>query len=158
MKHHHFKCLFAAILAIPAVFAISSCEKTGNDTPDEKPSGAEELYVIAAQVDGVSYLVTSETMDGGEITTRNTGTEVIGGTYWIYKDMNYVFSLAYNDGGNGTGASYYLNAQGHPEEKYIYEFNRITTYGIWGDNVITASTGDSNPPPGTPTSRTKKAT
>lgn len=145
MRHNHFKCILAAMLAIPAALVTSSCEKPENETPDGNATAdAEELYVIAAQVDGVSYLVTSETMDGGEITTRNTGTEVIGGTYWIYKDMNYVFSLAYNDGGNGTGASYYLNAQGHPEEKYIYEFNRITTYGIWGDNVITASTGDSN--------------
>jgi len=131
-------------LVLTAALAASSCEKGNINEGPENPTDAEELYVIAAQVDGVSYLITSETLDSGEVTTRNSGTEVIGGTYWIYKDMNYVFSLAYNDGGSGTGASYYLNASGLPEEKYIYEFNRITTYGLWGENVITASTGDSN--------------
>ena len=29
-----------------------------------------------------------------------------------------------------------------PQKKYTYTFNRFTTYGTWGDNVITVSTGD----------------
>lgn len=33
---------------------------------------------------------------------------------------------------------------GKPVEYNSYTFNRITTYGIWGNNVITASTNDGN--------------
>lgn len=30
------------------------------------------------------------------------------------------------------------------KEKYTYTFNRITSYGTWGDKVVTVSTGDSS--------------
>lgn len=99
-------------------------------------------YVIAATVDGAGYLVTAPSLDEGEVTVKGNGTEVIGGTYWVFKEQEYLFALVYNNGGNGTGASYYLNAKGKPTEQYTYEYNRITTYGVWGEDVITVSTGD----------------
>lgn len=127
-----------------ATFLNTSCTKEQPTGGENTPTTAEELYVIAAQVDGTSYLITSETIDGGTVSVVGNGTEVIGGSYWVYKDLNYLFALVYNKGGAGTGASYFLNQNGTPTEHYLYEFNRITTYGTWGDNVITASTGDSN--------------
>ena len=77
------------------------------------------------------------------MSTQGNGTEVIGGTYWVYKGLDYVFALVYNKGGAGTGASYYLGADGKMKEKYTYTYNRITSYGTWGDKVVTVSTGDS---------------
>ena len=59
----------------------------------------------------------------------------------FYKDK-FLFNLQYNDGNAGTGSSFRLNANGQIEKARAYTFNRITTYGIWGDNVITASTND----------------
>ena len=50
----------------------------------------------------------------------------------------------YNKGGDGTGSSYILNSNNKLEEHLSYAFKRITTYGTWGDNVITASTGDTD--------------
>nr|WP_262509902.1 DUF4374 domain-containing protein [Bacteroides ovatus] len=79
----------------------------------------------------------------GTVSTQGNGTEVIGGTYWVYKGLDYVFALVYNKGGAGTGASYYLGADGKMKEKYTYTYNRITSYGTWGDKVVTVSTGDS---------------
>lgn len=111
------------------------------DSGADTPSAAR--YVIAAQVDGTSYLLTAESLDEGRVTTRGEGTEVVGGTYWVFHGTDYLFALVYNNGGAGTGASYYLNGSGVPTEKYTYEYNRITTYGTWGDRVITVSTGDS---------------
>lgn len=102
----------------------------------------ETKYVIAATVGEASYLLTAESLDEGEVSAKGAGTEVIGGTYWVFKGMDYVFALVYNKGGAGTGASYFLNSDGKAAEKYEYTFNRITTYGSWGDNVITVSTGD----------------
>ena len=66
---------------------------------------------------------------------------MIGASYWVFKNQKYLFGLVYNKGGNGTGASYYLDAANNIREKYTYEYNRFTTYGTWGNNVITASTG-----------------
>lgn len=113
----------------------------GNEPP--VPADTDEAYVIAATVDDASYLVVAPSLDEGSVSTVGQGTEVIEGTYWVFKDDKYVFALVYNKGGAGTGASYYLNEAGQPTKKYTYEYNRITTYGTWGDYVITASTGDS---------------
>ena len=137
------KRLIAGSLCL-ATFLTTSCTKEQPTGGENTPTTAEELYVIAAQVDGTSYLITSETLEDGTVSVVGNGTEVIGGSYWVYKDMNYLFALVYNKGGAGTGASYYLNQNGTLTEQYLYDFNRITTYGTWGDNVITASTGDSN--------------
>lgn len=115
----------------------------GNNGNDGEENKEGTSYVIAATAkEGVSYLLTAASLDEGTVTTQYAGEEVIGGTYWVFKDQDYLFALVYNKGGNGTGASYYLNAYGKPTEKYAYEFNRITTYGTWGDHVITASTGN----------------
>lgn len=113
----------------------------GNEPP--VPADTDEAYVIAATVDDASYLVVAPSLDEGSVSTVGQGTEVIEGTYWVFKDDKYVFALVYNKGGAGTGASYYLNEAGQPTKKYTYEYNRITTHGTWGDYVITASTGDS---------------
>lgn len=132
-------------LMLGAVLVLSSCvkdepvlkSKVDPETTDQKK------YVIAAVADNVTYLVTANSLDEGSISVKGQGTEVIGGTYWIYKGDNLVFGLTYNKGGAGTGASYYLNKDGKPTEKFEYTIKRITSFGFWGDNLITSSTGNS---------------
>ncbi len=132
-----------ALLCIGTTGLLTSCSDS-NDTPETTPgTDAGTSYVIAAMDDGTSYLITAPSLDEGTVTVRGMGTEVLGGSYWVFKNHKYVFSLVYNKGGAGTGASYYLNATGKPTEKYSYEFNRITSYGTWGDKVVTVSTGNS---------------
>ena len=134
---------FLALLCAGTAGLLPSCSDD-KDMPEPTPgTDAETAYVIAAQDDGTSYLITAPSLDEGTATVRGTGTVVLGGSYWVFKNQNYVFSLVYNKGGAGTGASYYLNAAGKPTERYLYEFNRITSYGTWGDKVVTVSTGDS---------------
>ena len=110
---------------------------------DNPPIDGETAYVVAATTGEASYLVVANSLDEGTVSTQGNGTEVIGGTYWVYKGLDYVFALVYNKGGAGTGASYYLGADGKMKEKYTYTYNRITSYGTWGDKVVTVSTGDS---------------
>ena len=146
MKNMKLNSYLLCILAI-AGSVMTSCDSNAEDViKDNDNNPAEETvkksYVVAAAVDGTSYLLTAESLDEGSISVRGNGTEVIGGTYWVFKNQKYLFGLVYNKGGNGTGASYYLDAANTIREKYTYEYNRITTYGIWGDNVITASTGN----------------
>lgn len=139
MKINALNALTAGILAIAA----AACEKNDGGSNGNTPVDWDEAYVIPATVDETTYLVTASSLDEGSVTTRGNGTEVLSGTYWIYRDGNYLFSLSYNKGGAGTGASYYLNTAGKPTKKLTYECNRITTYGTWGHNIITVSTGDS---------------
>lgn len=143
MKKNLYTWGVLALLCAGTTSLLTSCDN--NDTPEPTPPGtdAETSYVIAAKDDGTSYLITAPSLDEGTVTVRGKGTEVLGGSYWVFKNQKYVFSLVYNKGGAGTGASYYLNETGKPTEKYSYEFNRIISYGTWGDKVITVSTGNS---------------
>lgn len=72
-------------------------------------------------------------------TERNFKTRFLTGFFTI---QNYFSESNYNDGSQGTGGCYYLDTNNVPQKKYSYTFNRFTTYGTWGDNVITVSTGD----------------
>lgn len=126
--------------------ACSSDSDEPGQTENQQPLEPEiqSRYVIPAVVGEASYLITTESLDTGEVSVEGKGTEVLNATYWVYKGNEYIFALVYNKGGAGTGASYYLDVNGKPSEKYTYTYNRITTYGTWGENVITASTGSAS--------------
>lgn len=136
--------LFAMLVA-SAVVLISCSEENNGTNPTPAPS-SESLYVIPA-VDGeATYLITATSLDSGRVSAIGNGSEVMNASYWVYKDNEYAFALVYNKGGAGTGASYYLDGDGRIAEKYTYTYNRITTYGTWGDHVITVSTGNASQP------------
>ena len=97
-------------------------------------------YVIAATSKDATYLIAAESLDGGQATVEGVGLETESGSNWIYYRERYLFNFQYNDGNAGTGFSYRLNAGGTVEEAQSYTYNRTTTYGTWGNNVITAST------------------
>ena len=132
----------AAIIA--AGGTLTSCSEEGGQTPPAPSTEASTLYVIPAVDGDATYLLTATTLDSGKVSAIGNGTEVMNATYWVYKNTDYAFALVYNKGGAGTGASYYLDSNGQIAEKCTYTYNRITTYGTWGDNVITASTGNSS--------------
>lgn len=144
MKNQFLKLTALILLGYTGSMSLTSCEKKPSPTPGGGDNTTKTSYVIASTVGDASYLLTSPSIDEGQVSALGNGTEVTNGSYWVFKDNKYLFALVYNKGGAGTGASYYLNSDGVLTEKYIYEFNRITTYGIWGDNVVTASTGNSN--------------
>ncbi|WP_294629035.1 DUF4374 domain-containing protein [uncultured Bacteroides sp.] len=133
---------FTAALCLSGSMFAASCD--GADVPANTSSdNGKTAYVVAATVGETSYLLTANSLDEGTVSTEGNGTEVIGGTYWVYKGLDYVFALVYNKGGAGTGASYYLGTDGKMKERYTYTYNRITSYGTWRDKVVTVSTGDS---------------
>ena len=146
MEKRFFTWALAAALCVGG--ALTSC--SDDDTTPDGGNGnggtttpGTSKYVIAAKADEGTYLVTSESLDEGTVTVLGNGTEAIGASYWIFYGQQYLFGLQYNDGNAGTGTSYALNAAtGKVKEAREYTFNRITTYGTWGDNVITCSTND----------------
>lgn len=119
---------------------------SSSDEPVSVPDATEKAsaYVLAATVDGVNYLIRTSSLDEGIVSVRGNGLETETGTYWIFYEQDYLFRLVYNQGGQGTGASYVMNAQGGVEEHLQYAVNRVTTYGLWGKHVITASSGDTS--------------
>lgn len=137
----------AASLCIPA--ALLSCS-SDNDTETTVENRTEQKtedggrIVIAATVDGVNYLVPATSLDEGVISVRGRGLETESGSYWVFKNDDYLFRLVYRQGNPGAGSSYLLNGNKDLREHLTYNFNRITTYGSWGSNVVTASAGNTD--------------
>ena len=135
---------WALCAALCAAGTLASCSDD-NETVNPSLPGTPGIsrYVIVAQGDEATYLVTAESLDEGSVSILNNGTETDGGSYWVFYGERYLFSLQYNDGAAGTGSSFVLNGtSGTVTEDKAYTFNRVTTVGTWGDNVITASTND----------------
>lgn len=135
----------ALAIAVCSSSLFSSCSDEYSNGNSGGSVTETDKYVIAAKTGDATYLITAESLDEGSVTSIGNGTETIGGSYWVFYGTDYLFSLKYNNGEAGTGASYILSqSTGKPVEYNSYTFNRITTYGIWGNNVITASTNDGN--------------
>ena len=66
-----------SLLCAGTVGMLASCSDD-NDSPEPAPAPeAETAYVIAAQDDGTSYLITAPSLDEGRATVRGTGTEYL---------------------------------------------------------------------------------
>jgi hypothetical protein len=115
---------FAVAFCLSSGVFVASCDDDNNPVDNPLIDG-ETAYVVAATTGEASYLVVANSLDEGTVSTQGNGTEVIGGTYWVYKGLDYVFALVYNKGGAGTGASYYLGADG------MYLFYRRSVSGLF---------------------------
>ena len=101
--------LLAVLTAAGFTLAATACSSDDDamtlvpgDATDTIPATA---YVVAATVDGTSYLLTTPSLSEGTLSVKGHGTEVNAATYWVFKGQKYLFGLVYNQGGNGTGAS-----------------------------------------------------
>ena len=92
-----------------------------------------------------NYIATVASLDEGESSIVGNGVETFTGTEWFtYKDK-YLFRLQYNQGNNGGTSAYFLNSQGQIQQTdYTFDIQRFTTYGIYGDYVITAAAAASS--------------
>lgn len=152
MKKKHFSWALVAALSFGCMFttACSDDDPVQTEEPNPNPEPSPEpnpetltRFVIVAQAgsdNGATYLVTSKSLDEGQVTAEGNGWETQSASNWIYYGERYLFGFQYNDGSNGTGFSFKLGNDGLITEDRQYTFNRTTTYGTWGDHVITAST------------------
>lgn len=148
MKEKIFSRALAAALSSGCLL-VTACEETGTpETGSGNSDVALSRYVIVAeagsQEQSATYLIASETLDDGSVTPDGNGWETQSASNWIYYGDRYLFGFQYNDGNQGTGFSFRLGNDGRVVEDRQYTFNRTTTYGTWGDNVITASTNAGN--------------
>ncbi len=125
------------------LFFVSNLFTSCNDDPVTiDPGNGDSLsrYIVVATADDASYLIAVESLDEGTVSAYGTGTETETGSNYIFYGEKYLFNFQYNQGSSGTGFSYVLNSEGTVSEDRQYTYNRTTSYGTWGNYVITSST------------------
>lgn len=129
-----------------AGFVFTSCDDSSTPPIDNgDDNNVTEAYVIAATSGDANYLLTSDKLSEGSVTTANNGLETEVGSYWIYFQDKYMYRLVYNQGNAGISSSYVLNKDGKVAERdNTYEIKRFTSYGTFKNNIITSSTNDLN--------------
>lgn len=135
-----------AMMAVLCAGVFTACSDDNDSDPNPGLTSENSGYVIAASgfaTDGNSplYLLTSNELESGSLTTSGSGKEVETATAWVYNRNKYLYRLVYNQGNAGTGSSYILDENGDIKERNI-AFNitkRFTSYGNYDKYVITAS-------------------
>lgn len=111
-------------------------------------NGSQSRYIVSATVNinntTVNYLLPTASLETGNVTPgNNNGFETATGTAWIFYKDQYVYRLQYNQGNEGVTTAYELNANGNiVKRSNEYTITRFTSYGIYGDNIITSSAVD----------------
>lgn len=144
MKKNSFSRSLLATAMVGLAFTACESDGTGIDSDNNKGKGE---YVIASSVTSsngtTNVLLTSESLDGGSVSTRNNGLVNDGASQWVFYKNQYLYALTYNQGNAGTTRSYVMNSN-HEVQARSNEFavKRFTTYGIYDKYIITSSTGD----------------
>jgi hypothetical protein len=140
------KVLSKMIIAAIALLATMACEV---NNPHQKPSpdnGSERPYVIASEGTfsntTTNALLSASSLDGGVIGMEQ-GLVNDGASYWVFWGDKYLYGLTYNQGNAGTTRSYVMNADYTLSPRSAeYAVRRFTTVGVYGNYVMTTSTGD----------------
>ncbi len=156
MKMKHFTWALAAGLFLTSSLFFTACDDedvvsddgdvTTSDTISDSDSDEVDddstlsRYIVVTATDDASYLLAVESLDEGSTSAYGNGLETETGANWIFYKENYLFNFQYNQGNAGTGFSYVLDSTGEVTEDRQYTYNRTTSYGTWGDYVITSST------------------
>ena len=133
-------------IAALAVVLFASCQ---NDDPHADlgyNDGVARPYVIASQGTfsntTTNALLSAESLDGGSVGMER-GLVNDGASYWVFWGDKYLYGLTYNQGNAGTTRSYIMNEDYTLSARSAeYAVRRFTTVGIYGDYVMTTSTGD----------------
>ena len=142
--------LSAGLTLSASLLLLSSCGGN-NDTPPTPPNpspGTTATYVVSASVKASgnassTLLLTPVSLSEGSISAKNNGLQVDGGGDFIYlKENTYLYSIAYRQGGKTETHSFIFGPSGLTKRSKIFHGNRFTTFGTFGDFLITTSTGD----------------
>lgn len=143
-KLHFFAALlFAGLTFMSCDNDIPGDDNGGNGNGNGDGNESKEIYVIAATSSDANYLLTTEDVSQGSITTVGNGYETDAGTEWVYHQNKNLVRLVYQQGSPGIGTTYSLNQEGNiVESPNTYEIQRFTSFGTYENFVMTSSTGD----------------
>ena len=136
----------AALMAI----SLSACSDSENEpaggSNDSEMSTSTDCYIFATSVqDGeqtVGVLLSGNSLEDGVISPINNGTKNDGATEWVFVNNKYLYALTYNQQNAGTTRSYILGENGQMAARSAeYKVSRFSSYGIFNNKIITASTG-----------------
>lgn len=141
------KYFFTGIFAIAMAGLFLTACKDSDKTPDGGKDKGKGEYVIASvnasSGTTTNILLTSETLDGGSVTTKNNGLVHEGSTKWVFYKDQYLCGLKYNQGNPGLTRSYVMNAKNEVEARpKEFSIPRFTSYGIYGKYIMASSTAD----------------
>ena len=122
-------------------FMFASCEQNNPPAPGNG-TGSLSTFVISATVGTANYLLTTDDLTEGTLTTVGTGLETPTGTYWVFNGDRHLFRLVYAQGEAGLSSSYELDSRGRVVERDgAFAVRRFTSMGVHGNHLITTSTG-----------------
>ncbi|MDR1222993.1 MAG: DUF4374 domain-containing protein [Tannerella sp.] len=140
------KNLLWILIAFACAGFFTACSDNASGDGDDDGNGPEdriEKYIIAASGAEAIYLLETDNIDEGTLTTQGAAAEVEAATAWLFPQNKYAYRLVYAQGNAGTGSSYKLDQSGRLAEREIAFSitDRFTTYGIYGDYIICAASG-----------------
>lgn len=105
----------ATALAIGLLLSCSS-DNDPIDGPDEGIDPSEEQFVIAASDSENAYLLTTDNLEEGSVSPKNS-LQVIGEPSWYFAGDKAVYGFIYRQGDPGTTQSFSLNEEGKLEAR-----------------------------------------
>ena len=147
----YIKMVSAAMIAVSLAACSDNNDSVGDVTPDnpetpEVTTGAEAFVIATSVTDGdktANVLLTSQELGNGSVSPINNGLVNDGATEWVFYGDKYLYALTYNQGNAGTTRSYVLNSDGQMKARSAeYKVTRFTSFGKYGDYILSASTGD----------------
>lgn len=130
----------AVLSAMVSVLALAGCSKDNNDNPTQEESGA---FFISATTEDGSYILTTDDLSTGELTTTGSGIELSSAYTWVFNPQySTAVGLIYAQGSPGVGLAYGLDANGTLVKKGsdFQIVSRFTTYGPF-ENYVVSSVG-----------------
>lgn len=137
MNKYYKNSLIAAFCAL----ALSSCSKS-SDTPNGEASTdtRNTKYIITATTGAVGiadYLLTSDNLTTGSISTVRNGVEQDGSYRYYLTAQNKFFSLLYGQGNPGAVTSYALNADGQLVKTSNFQAETVQVFAPVNNEVLT---------------------
>ena len=147
----YIKMVTATMIAVSLAACSENDDSVGDVTPDDSETpdvstGAMAFALATSVTDGdktANVLLTSNELGSGSVSPINNGLVNDGATEWVFYGDKYLYALTYNQGNAGTTRSYVLNSDGQMKARSAeYKVTRFTSFGKFGDYIISASTGD----------------
>ena len=135
------KYAFSALFLATVFTSCSSDDDSSTPDAGKTEDVVSSFFFTGTNSEGTAnYIATANSLDEGVSTIIGNGLETFTGTEWFCFKNKYLFRLQYNQGNNGGTSAYFLNANGNIEQcDYTYDIQRFTTYGTYGDYVITSA-------------------
>jgi hypothetical protein len=120
------------------MFLFASCDKN-NETPDPDVHGNFQYVVVATPEgtfsEGADYLLQTDKLTEGSITTVGAGIEQDGYRYYAFH-KNKVFSFLYGQGNPGAVTTYALNENGALKYLSNLQTETVQVFGVYGDELV----------------------